>query len=155
MKKLCLQIVFVLLVSSAYSQIADDFPLWLKGMWEIRSESGSSFESWTQINDSVLSGRTFRIFSGDTIVFDTMKIKIADSKIIYEMSANVKNTRVYAGYLLQKPVPELWRFENSLTDFPRNINYQKMGVDSVYVWTESSEDKSACMDYMLIRFKNE
>jgi hypothetical protein len=52
------------------------------------------------------------------------------------MSANVKNTRVYARYPLQRPDPVLWKFENPLTDYPRNINYMRMGNDTVYVWTE-------------------
>lgn len=153
MKKLALVISFITIGLFGYSQSNDDFPLWLKGVWEIPSETGSSFEEWKLDNDGSLSGRTYRMFVADTIVFDTMRVKYWDNQIVFQMTANIKNTRVYARYPLQRPDPILWKFENPLTDYPKNINYMQMGTDSVYVWTEASSDDNACMDYLMIRVK--
>lgn len=153
MKKI---ILFIFLISASlfvFSQSNNDFPLWLKGVWEISSETGSSFEEWKVDKDGSLSGRTYRLFVADTIVFDTMRVKYWEDQIVFQMTANIKNTRVYARYPLQRPDPILWRFENPLTDYPKSINYMQMGTDSVYVWTESSRFDNACMDYVMIRVK--
>lgn len=143
------------LAFGAFSQTQPDFPDWLKGVWEIRSETGSSYEEWRGATDGSLTGKTYRMFNQDTIVFDTMRIRYFNSDIVYQMSANVKNTRTYARFNLQRPDPVLWKFENPLTDYPRNINYMRMGNDSVYVWTEAGNANNACMDYIMIRFKDE
>ncbi len=155
MKKILICILFLCFVSGAFSQTSNDFPLWLLGVWEISSETGSSFEMWNKTNDKELTGKTFRIFYNDTVVFDTMRINYFNSEIVYQMSANVKNTRTYARFSLQRPDPVLWKFENPLTDYPRNINYMRMGNDSVYVWTEASNADNSCMDYLMIRHKDE
>jgi hypothetical protein len=152
-KKLFLQILFPALALSAFSQSQSDFPYWLKGLWEIRSETGSSYEEWKSAGDGTLTGKTFRMFNQDTIVFDTMRISYFDSAIVYQMSANVKSTGIYARFTLQKPDPALWVFENLQTDYPKNINYMRMGNDSVYVWTEAKNADNACMDYLMIRLK--
>ncbi|HNQ69010.1 MAG TPA: hypothetical protein PKN32_11570 [Bacteroidales bacterium] len=155
MKKIVIYISFVVFSMNGFSQKNLDFPVWLQGIWEIQSDSGSSYEKWTQVSDSLFLGQTFRLFNSDTIVFDTMKLKLADSIIIYEMSASIGNTMVYAGYPLQRPDPSVWKFENSYIDYPLNINYMIMGVDTVYVWTEAKDANVACMDYLMVRFKDE
>lgn len=155
MKKILIYILFIVLSLNLFSQNIKDFPFWLQGIWEIKSDSGSSFEQWVKLSDSLLVGKTYRIFNDDTIVFDTMKLKIADSNIIYEMSASIGNTMVYAGYPLRKPDPSVWKFENTYIDYPLNINYMRMGVDTVYVWTEAKDISIACMDYLMVRSKNE
>ncbi len=147
--------MFVFASINLLSQNKADFPNWLVGVWEISSESGSSYEEWTAVRDGSLSGKTYRIFLQDTIVFDTMRIKYFNTEIVYQMSANIKNTRVYGRFPLQRPDPALWKFENPLTDYPRNINYMRMSIDSVYVWTEASDENNACMDYLMIRHKDE
>ena len=155
MKKIGLHILFVLFIVNSFSQSMNDFPLWLQAVWEIKSETGSSYEEWVKLDEGLLRGRTYRIFNNDTVVFDTMKIKIVDSYIIYEMSASIKNTLVYAGYPLQKPDPSLWKFENTQIDYPLNINYMRLGSDTIYVWTEAKDANTACMDYLLVKFSNE
>lgn len=155
MKRLVIYISIFVLSFSVYSQKNSDFPSWLQGVWEIQSESGSSFEKWNKVTDSLFLGKTFRIINYDTIVFDTMKIKIADAKVIYEMSATIGNTPVYAGYPLERPDPSVWTFRNFHIDYPLSINYMRIGTDSVYVWTEAKDNGVACMDYLLIRHGNE
>jgi hypothetical protein len=153
MKRFFSIIIIFFAVVHLNAQSVSDFPSWLLGCWEIKSETGSSFEEWKQDSNGSLSGRTYRLFMEDTIVFDTMRIRFWDDEIVYQMSANVKNTRVYARYPLQRPDPVLWKFENPLTDYPRNINYMRMGNDTVYVWTEASDANNACMDYLMIKTK--
>jgi hypothetical protein len=153
MKKITFIIVLIFTTIVAKSQCLPEFPNWLTGTWEIKSEFGSSFEQWTKVNDSTLFGKTFRFFAEDTIVFDTMKIKCQEKMVLFEMTANIKNTRVNAGFPLTQPSPELWKFENPITDSPKNINYMRIGNDSVYVWTETRDVQQACMDFLMIRNK--
>ncbi|HOZ29833.1 MAG TPA: hypothetical protein PLL66_02855 [Bacteroidales bacterium] len=155
MKRCLVYIFFVFLNSAVFSQKMPDFPYWLQGIWEIQSETGSSYEKWEKVNDTLYFGTTFRIFNSDTIVFDTMKLKIADEMVLYEMSASIGNMIVCASYPQQRPDVSVWKYENTLIDYPLNINYMRMGNDTVYVWTEAKDENVACMDYLMIRFKNE
>jgi hypothetical protein len=154
-KKIVILLLFVVISNVLLSQNKADFPNWLQGVWEIKSDSGSSYEEWKLVKDGFLSGRTFRFFSSDTVVFDTMNIKMLNSGIVFEMTANIKNTRVFAGFPLQRPDPKLWKFESPVTDYPKNINYMRLATDTVYVWTEAIDENSACMDYLMIRIKDE
>ncbi len=137
------------------AQTSPIFPLWLEGTWEINTEYGISYENWTKESDSLLVGKTFRVFEKDTIVFDTMKIKYKNNDIIMEMSANVKNTSVYAGFVLSQPTPELWKFENPITDSPHTVNYWRIADNRIYVWTKGLTDEQACMDFTMMKVKDE
>jgi uncharacterized membrane protein YciS (DUF1049 family) len=149
--------IFIVLISLTLllkSQEKVSFPYWLEGTWEISSEMGVSYEKWEITGDSLMFGKTFRYFAHDTIVFDTMKIKTNNDVILFEMAANIQNTRVVAGFVLSQPTPELWKFENQITDSPHNINYWRINDEKVYVWIETMNLDDACMDFVMIR-KNE
>jgi len=139
--------------SAAFAQEVD-FPYWLEGTWEINTNHGLSYEKWEKHNDDLMYGKTFRVFVKDTIVFDTMKIKSSDGKVLFEMAANIQNTRVNAGFVLSKPTEDLWKFENPVTDSPHTIYYWRLSPDRVYVWTETMDLEDACMDFIMTR-KNE
>lgn len=145
-----ISIVLFCLSTLSFSQ-EKEFPYWLIGTWEIRTENGVSYEEWSQKSDSLLFGRTYRVFAKDTLVFDTMKIKTANNEILFEMTANMKNTRVLAGFILSQPTPELWKFENPVTDSPHAIYYWKINPNRVYVWTETMDLEDACMDFEMYR----
>lgn len=149
--------IFTSLISAGlcHAQSSANFPLWLEGTWEINTEFGISYENWTKESDSLLVGKTFRVFDKDTIVFDTMKIKYKSNDIIMEMSAHVKNTRVYAGFVLSQPTPELWKFENPITDSPHTVNYWRIANNRIYVWTKGLTDEQACMDFTMMKVKDE
>lgn len=151
--RLSFSILFILFSSLAFTQNVE-FPNWLEGTWEIKTELGISYEKWEKIDNNLLYGKTYRVFADDTIVFDTMKIKIDRGEVLFEMSANVKNTRVLAGFVLSKPTPDLWKFENPITDSPHVINYWRFESDKIYVWTETMDLEDACMDFIMTR-KNE
>ncbi len=142
--------IFLSIVSLGFSQELD-FPYWLEGTWEISTKHGVSYEEWVKDDGDLLRGKTFRVFAADTIVFDTMKIKTFEDKVLFEMAANIQNTRVNAGFVLTKPTEDLWKFENPITDSPRTINYWRLSADMVYVWTETMDIEDACMDFIMTR----
>ncbi|MDD2386498.1 MAG: DUF6265 family protein [Bacteroidales bacterium] len=144
-------IVLLSLCLNVFSQNQDNFPYWLEGTWVIESETGESYEQWVLENPNLLSGKTYRFFDEDTIVFDTMKIKRQANEIIFEMAANIRNQRVMAGFVLNKPTSELWKFENPVTDSPHNINYWRIEPNKIYVWIETMDNEHACMDFIMIR----
>ena len=81
-------LVFVFVVS-----MAQDFPSWLAGKWEIPSQSamsGSSYEDWTSVSDNYLIGRTYRIFGNETMYFDNMEILQEGSMVVLKMSAGTE-----------------------------------------------------------------
>jgi len=148
--RLIFSIFLISLASVLFAQEVE-FPFWLEGTWEIQSELGVSYEQWERSGDSLLIGKTYRLFTKDTLVFDTMKIKTDNGVILFEMTANVKNTRVIAGFSLSQPTPELWKFENPITDSPHTIYYWRISADRVYVWTETMDLDDACMDFEMYR----
>ncbi|MDD2636611.1 MAG: DUF6265 family protein [Bacteroidales bacterium] len=152
--KATLIMMFLILCINLFSQNQDSFPYWLEGTWVIESETGNSYEQWTLENNNLLYGKTYRVFVNDTIVFDTMKIKRQQNKIVLEMAANIGNQRVMAGFVLSKPTSEFWKFENPVTDSPHNINYWRIEPNKVYVWVETMDTEHACMDFTMLR-KNE
>ncbi len=135
------------------AQNKSDFPYWLEGTWVIDTKNGNSYEMWQKVSNDHLKGKVFRIFDDDTIVFDTMSIKIIDEKIIYELTATYDKKRVYAGYVLSKPSPTLWKFENYSVEYPKAINYEFYSKDSVYVWTEAKDQNTACTDFIMRKEK--
>ncbi len=150
--RLTISILLILFCSIVYSQ-TENFPYWLEGTWEIKTDMGISYEKWEKRADGNLYGKTYRVFAHDTIVFDTMKIKLDKNEILFEMSANIENTRVMAGFVLSKPTQDLWKFENPVTDSPHVINYWRLESDRVYVWTETMDLDNACMDFIMTRKK--
>ncbi|MDD4149053.1 MAG: DUF6265 family protein [Bacteroidales bacterium] len=149
--KSSLIILFLILWFNVFSQSQDNFPYWLAGTWVIESEAGNSYEHWELENSDLLSGKTYRLFAEDTLVFDTMKIIRKENVILFEMAANIRNQRVLAGFVLSMPTPEFWKFKNSLTDSPHNINYWRIEQNKVYVWIETLNTEHACMDFIMIR----
>ncbi|MBN2779405.1 MAG: hypothetical protein JXR36_17370 [Bacteroidales bacterium] len=146
-------IVLTFVAIACFAQDRTDFPYWLEGTWVIESETGESYEEWVLFNDSLMKGKTYRYFLQDTIVFDTMSIKLVGGNVVFEMAANIRNQRVKAGFVLLKPTDDLWKFENPITDSPHNIHYWKLESDRVYVWTETMDLENACMDFIMIRHR--
>lgn len=153
-KKILFHLLLIFLLNnSVISQQKIEFPNWLLGTWIIETESGNSYEVWEKVSENHLKGRIYRIFGSDTIIFDTMNIKIFDKNIIYELTATVDKKRVYASYTLKRPTNELWKFENNYVDYPKAINYNLYSNDSVYVWTEAKDENTACIDFIMRRKK--
>lgn len=154
MKKFLFILIYSFLTAiNTFAQFEKEFPVWLAGIWQIENENGFSYESWEIVSDNFLKGKTFRIFATDTIVFDTMNLKVSENKIIYELTAMSGSKRVFAGYVLTKLNEEVWRFENQITDFPSAIIYQKLSPEKVYVWTEARNKDAICTDFTMIKIK--
>ncbi len=145
--------IFLSLPILGYSQKLEDFPLWLKGIWEIKSHGSVSYEEWQETNSGVLIGKTYRIISNDTIIFDNMRIFILDGKPVYEMLDNVGDKQILTEYFLEKLVENYWKFENFKANNPRSINYVKISSDTVYVWTEHYSNEAFCTDFIMVKKK--
>jgi len=144
-------LLIVCLHTTAQSQESTDFPHWLEGTWKINYEDGTSFEQWVKTNNETLEGRTFRIFNSDTIVFGTMKIKNNNTGILFYLYEPFSENGKYVPYKLIRKTPELWAFENPEAGFPQIINYLRTDATSVHVWTEPVNEKTFCMDFLMIK----
>jgi hypothetical protein len=56
MKKFSSIIIIFFAIVHLHAQSVSDFPSWLLGCWEIKSETGSSFDEWKQDSKGSLSG---------------------------------------------------------------------------------------------------
>ncbi len=152
MKKFCFIIAFIL---PAITMNGQNFPSWLQGVWEIPpafQSTGSSFEEWVlEADGKTMSGKTYRIFGKDTIIFDRMTMQINNEKVVLKMSAQKSNQHIigeYVGKMLEKDV---WFFECENVDSPSAIYYRKLDDGSVYVWTEVKTANDICTEFTMYK----
>lgn len=144
-------LAFLCFSTGIYAQ-CNKMPKWLLGTWAIENQAGVSFEQWTNIGDTIYSGRTFGLYGKDTLLFDEMAIKCIDGKPVYFMYGSVKNNRVFAGFKLteQSDANTLF-FSNEGVDFPHEFCYNRADKNTVYVWFHSANPDEACTDFKMTR----
>ncbi|HRW21515.1 MAG TPA: DUF6265 family protein [Bacteroidales bacterium] len=141
-------LLFNLISSLSFAQ-CKDFPFFLEGTWEIENTEGLSYEEWQLSSDSILVGRTYRLFGNDTIFFEGMEIRCYEGKPCYFMNAMMNNARVRAGYLPIQITNNVWVWENKHPDFPKTISYQLINDTLMSVWFKGAPDDATCVDFLM------
>ncbi|NUQ82133.1 MAG: hypothetical protein HUU10_11045 [Bacteroidetes bacterium] len=104
---------------------------WLIGTWGIQTKKGRMYEQWMLSPDSSLSGRSYYLKNGDTLVFETMQIISIRDTIFYVPTIFNQNqgkpVRFYSTHLSDT----LMTFENPAHDFPQRIAYRRIAADSI------------------------
>jgi hypothetical protein len=114
-------LLFILLLF----QDAGEFKVFnsLPGDWEYRSGSLYIFESWEEVNDSLLNGFSFTIKDDDTVSYERLRLHIKNGKIIYSAAVENQNDGREIDFELTSLNGKAV-FENADHDFPQKITYE-------------------------------
>lgn len=96
-----------------------------QGIWKMETDEGAIFEEWEKVSDSSLTGMTYAVKDGDTILLETLSLKYADGKLCYAPVIQSQNEGQEILFPLKEYVAaeRKFVFENPLHDFPQRIIY--------------------------------
>lgn len=135
--------IFVILVVACTPSKTDSFgkisgPLdkikltyWLIGSWRSQSQDALYYESWGQINDSTLSGKSFSISNGDTVSSESIALIQRNGQLIYIPTVPTQNQGLPVEFELNYITDKEMIFENAGHDFPQTISYKQLSADSL------------------------
>lgn len=104
---------------------------WLIGTWENRTSQGSFYETWTKVNDSELSGKSYAIKEKDTVVFETIRLIAKNDSLFYIPTVKNQNSNLPVQFKQKIITNHQLVFENLKHDFPQTIAYTRIGRDSL------------------------
>lgn len=112
-----------------YEQL--DKAKWLVGEWGSTSKEGNLTETWSQLNDSTLSGKTLFVSGKDTVFTETIEIVQKSDSLYYNTQVSNQNNGKPVSFKNINISDELLIFENRKHDFPQRIAYNRISGDSL------------------------
>ena len=104
---------------------------WLIGSWGNSTKEGDLTESWNQLNDSTLSGKTTFITGKDTLFTETIEITQVNDSLLYNTKVSNQNEEKTVSFKAVALTKNQIVFENPKHDFPQKIAYTKISSDSL------------------------
>ena len=104
---------------------------WLIGTWECKTEEGSSYETWSPINDKEYTGKSYMIPEKDTVIFETIRMVQEQAGLFYIPIVKDQNEGLPIRFACKMASATQFVFENRKHDFPQIITYTKIGTDSL------------------------
>ena len=104
---------------------------WLMGVWENKTQRGSIYESWTTVNKMEISGKSFVVKEGDTMVFENIRIVEEADNLFYIPIVKNQNEGLPVRFAMTSLTDTNMVFENPAHDFPQKISYTKINADSL------------------------
>lgn len=104
---------------------------WLIGSWGNSTKEGDLTESWNQLNDSTLSGKTTFISGKDTLFTETIEIIQVNDSLLYNTKVSNQNEGKKVSFKVSTLTESQIVFENPKHDFPQKITYIKISSDSL------------------------
>jgi hypothetical protein len=160
MRIVSLILVFVLFEVACSQKVNDNtssHPLnWLIGTWVNTSNNEITFEKWTLLNDSTLTGISFSVNNSDTIVFENITIEKRGNEMYYIPKVKNQNQgeAVYFRFIERKN--DAFVFENTIHDFPQRITYAHINTDSLKATIEGIIDNHhKQIDFYMSKIKGE
>jgi len=150
LRLLIFTLAFIILQSCTnknnFKQEFDKFS-WMTGMW---ADSVSGFyESWTILNDSLLSGKGYQVAAGDTIFGEKISLTKCNGQWIYIVNFMENETR----FILQNKPGDSLVFENSDNEFPQRITYVKKTNRFFIAFIENPGDSERIIHFNFLRIR--
>jgi len=111
----------------------------LIGIWQV--EGKQNFESWEKVNDTVFTGKGYKIRDGVTTISETLTVKVSNNNIYYEATVPDQNDGSTIPFKLNTAQEDLFSFENADHDFPKKIQYQFINDQKIKVNVLGGNDK--------------
>lgn len=96
----------------------------LEGDWMMKTKKGSLVEQWIIVNDTVMTGKSFRIVESDTIPQETVILKFSNGTISYSPTVPDQNEGRQVNFILNEIKDGKFIFRNPDHDFPKQIQYE-------------------------------
>ena len=110
----------------------------LAGRWGMQTSKGILYEEWIFVNDSLLKGKSFRVNNKDTLMSETMELKLSGNNIYYIPVTAKQNNQQPVIFTLVKIENKQYLFENKAHDFPQRIEYTLPHDEKLYVQIEGN-----------------
>ncbi len=114
---------------------------WILGTWENKNENGVMTETWSQMEDSALTGivTATYFFKDDSMkepvlktdTLETIRIEQFWGKLSYIPAVKDQNNGLPVKFKMTFCSAESFVFENPEHDFPQKITYERIGMDSL------------------------
>ncbi len=106
----------------------------LLGKWAGAGKKGVIGENWTAKDSLTFDGIAFKVTGSDTVVTERTQIVQTDSGLFY--IADVPENKSKVLFKLTTADSAGFLFENPTHDFPTQVCYHPIGVDSLFAWIE-------------------
>jgi hypothetical protein len=126
MQKTLLVLFVLVLCANTHAQytIRDFEPLYsLSGKWRMETKKGFLIEEWHKLNDTTLQNKSYRVNGKDTVLQETVLLKLSNGAISFTPSLPDQNEGKPVTFSLVAVRNKSFVFENKKHDFPQQIIY--------------------------------
>ncbi|MEW5677278.1 DUF6265 family protein [Flavobacterium enshiense] len=113
---------------------------WLMGEWGNTTPEGNLTETWSQLNDSTLTGKTVFVTGADTMFTETIEIMQMNDSLLYTTKVSNQNEGKAVSFKASNVAESQIVFENAKHDFPQKITYNKISADSLVAEISGMKD---------------
>ena len=112
----------------------------LNGKWATHTEGGQQYEVWKTENDTLKSGISYIKSAGDSIVFETIELKLSGNDIYFIPTVIDQNDTKPIDFKLMTVKDNYFIFENKKHDFPQRVAYAQTHRDTLKAWVDGMQD---------------
>ena len=129
--------IFWLLLACSESKMSRvDF---LTGTWKM--EGKEQYEVWEKGGKQELIGYSYKVLDNQKIITETLAIKIIDDHMVYKATVPDQNQGKEIPFALNDDIKAYVSFENIEHDFPKKIQYKRIGDDEILVTVLGDEGR--------------
>lgn len=114
----------------------------LQGTWSMQTRRGVINESWEKTNDSVYSGKSYRVVNTDTMLLETVQLVKKGNDIFYIPVVTGQNQGQAVSFRLITADRNTFTFDNPEHDFPQRVIYQLTGNNTLQARIEGMDKGS-------------
>ena len=100
----------------------------IAGVWSMpvgdKPEDGFIIESWIKVNDTLYSGRSYKVIDGDSTLTETIQLILKGTDLFYIPTVQAQNNQQPVSFRLTRQEGMKFTFENPEHDFPTTIVYE-------------------------------
>jgi hypothetical protein len=104
---------------------------WLIGSWSNTTPDGILTETWSKVNDSTYSGKSYFIKGKDTLHSESIELIQNNDELFYIPTVKGQNNDKAITFKLSDSNEKDFVFENPTHDYPQKITYSQITKDSL------------------------
>jgi len=122
----------------ANGQSNSEFAHWLASTW--KNTAFNHTETWKQ-EGNTLQGHGLAMEGNDTLFYERLEINLDVNPMVYTSWVKGQNNGSGIKFKLTEATDTSWLFENPQHDFPKKIQYTKIGEAIMYARVSGHENK--------------